>query len=254
MSSDGRIVIYAGAGFVWGAFSFVRGLGAFRLKRLVENTPTSKVRAAAVGLVEVCGCAEPFAGRLASPFTREPCVYYRYTIEEHRRSGKSSRWVTVKTGEQRVRFYVKDETGSLLINPKEASVEIPLDNEYQSGCGRDPPEGVISFLSKNGMTHEGFLGWNKTMRFREYYIAPGDTIYVMGTADIRRRISSMSPGAGQGNLEMHKGTHDKTFYISDKSEKEVLSALDGRVLWGVFGGAALSLICLAVILGYFRVL
>src|SRR5512137_2712326 len=116
MSSDGRIVIYAGAGFIWGILSFAKGLSAFRLKRLIENTPTSKVRAAAVGLVEVCGVAVPSAGRLSSPFSREDCVYYKYTVEEYRKQGKSHRWVKIRSDEERTMFYVEDDTGKLLVN------------------------------------------------------------------------------------------------------------------------------------------
>jgi hypothetical protein len=254
MSSDGRIVIYAALGFFAGIFSFAKGLSSFHLKRLIENTPTSKVRAAAIGLVEVCGQAVPCGGKLSSPFSREDCIYYRYTIEEYRRSGKSSRWITVKTGDSRMRFYVKDDTGMILVNPDEASIDIPVDHEYQSGSGNDPPAKVLQFLSASGLNHEGFFGWNKTMRFREYFIAPGDSVYVMGTADMNRRREERNAENGADNLVIHKGVHNKTFYISDRQEKQVLSDLNGKVFWGVFGGAALSVICLGLILLYLRMI
>jgi len=252
MSSDGRIVIYAAFGFFAGIFSFAKGLSSLRLKRLIENTPTSKVRAAAIGLVEVCGEAEPCAGKLSSPFSGKDCVYYKYTIEEYRRSGKHSRWITVKSDDSRMRFYVKDDTGMILVNPDEATIDIPVDNEFKSGSGNDPPAKVLEFLSASGINHEGFFGWNKTMRFREYFIAPGDTVYVMGTADMDLRRKNSENGSD--NLVIHKGVHNKTFYISDQQEKQVLSDLNGKVFWGVYGGAMLSVICLGAILLYFRMI
>jgi len=254
MSSDGRIVIYAAVGFFAGIVSFAKGLSSLRLKRLIENTPTSKVRAAAIGLVEVCGEAVPCGGKLSSPFSGKDCIYYKYTIEEYRRSGKHSRWVTVKKGDKRLRFYVQDDTGRILVSPDEASIEIPVDDEYQSGSGQDPSACILNFLDANGINHEGFFGWNKTMRFREYFIAPGDSVYVMGTAenDLSRKRGISENGAD--DLVIHKGANNKTFYISDQKEKQVLSDLDGKVFWGVFGGASLSVICLGVILMYFRIL
>jgi hypothetical protein len=254
MSSDGRIVIYAAFGFFAGIAAFAKGLSSLRLKRLIENTPTSKVRAAAIGLVEVCGEAVPCAGKLSSPFSGKDCVYYKYTIEEYRRSGKHSRWITVKNGDSRIRFYVQDDTGKILVNPDEASIEIPVDGEYNSGSGQDPSACVLDFLDASGIKHEGFFGWNKTMRFREYFIAPGDTVYVMGTADTDLQRKEKNKENGADNLIIHKGENNKTFYISDQPEKQVLSNLDGKVFWGVYGGASLSVICLGAILMYFRMI
>jgi hypothetical protein len=236
MSSDGRIFILAAFGFFAGIVSFANGLSSLRLKRLIENTPTSKVRAAAIGLVEVCGEAVPCAGKLSSPFSGKDCIYYKYTIEEYRRSGKSSRWITVKNGDSRMRFYVQDDTGKILVNPDEASIEIPVDGEYNSGSGQDPSACVLDFLDASGINHEGFFGWNKTMRFREYFIAPGDTVYVMGTADNDVSQKDMNSENGADNLAIHRGENNKTFYISDQQEKQVLSDLNGKVFWGVFGG------------------
>ncbi len=248
-SSGGKIVGYSLVGFFGGIILFVHGLSAFRLKRLIENTPTSKVRSAAVGLVEVFGVAVPCEGKLSSPFSKKDCVYYKYSIEEYRHSGKSSRWVTLKSGECRSQFYVEDDTGKILVNPNEARIEIPIDSEYNSGNGNDPPECVLEFLSQNGISHEGFFGWNKRMRFREYFIEPGDSIYVMGIADISQ--DSAGSANGSENLMIHKGANNKTFYISDQPEKKILSELGGKILWGVFGGAVLSVGCLAIIMMYF---
>jgi len=252
MSGDGRILVYGVLGFFGGIFFFYRGLSTLRLKRLIENMPTSKVRSIAMGMVEVYGEARPCNGRLRSPFSGSDCVYYRYTIEEYRRSGKSSRWVTVRKGQSNNCFYLKDDTGAVLVNPEGASIEIPMDNEYSSGWGNDPPHCVNAFMIENGISHDSFLGFNKKMRFREYYIAPGDPLYVMGTAAENPSADPERLDVGAEHVMITKA--NKCFYISDSPEKKILGSLRWRMLCGVYGGAALSVICLAFILFYLRMI
>ena len=169
--------------FLIGIALFAVGLYFYKKKQLIADTPTSKIRSIAMGLVEIFGQVIPIKERLfKSPFTDKECVYYQFTIEEYRSSGKNSHWVTIKKGEQRGLFYLKDDTGMVLIDPTGAKIEARRDFEYQSGLGKDPPEQVIRFLTANNLAHEGFFGLNKTMRYQETIIVPDDTLYIMGTA------------------------------------------------------------------------
>ena len=59
--------------------------GAFRsgrLRRLVENLPTSKTTGVFIGLVELKGTAES-ARPLVSYLAGQPCVHYQWSVEEH---------------------------------------------------------------------------------------------------------------------------------------------------------------------------
>ncbi|MGO8787257.1 MAG: hypothetical protein ACLQVL_07720 [Terriglobia bacterium] len=51
-----------------------------------------------------------------------------------------------------------------------------------------------------------------------------------------------------------KGTNEPTFLISSRAEKEVQSWLWKQSLWMIFGGAALAVVCLAIIMGKLGVL
>jgi len=138
-----------------GIVCFALGLYFFKKKQLIQDTPTSKIRSIAMGLVEIFGQVLPIKGRIfKSPFTDKDCVYYQYTIEEYRSSGKNSHWVTIKKGEQKDLFYLKDDTGTILIDPAGAKIEAKKDFEYQSGLGKDPPEQVIRFLTAQNVSHE----------------------------------------------------------------------------------------------------
>ena len=90
----------------------------------------------------------------------------------------------------------------------------------------------------------------RTLRFTEYLIRPGDELYVMGTAESNPEKGTRKENK-VNNLSIHKGKNDKTFYISDKPEKKILEKLRYNVLTEVYGGAALSIVCLAIILFYF---
>lgn len=254
MASGGeKFFLLSVFGFFAGLYFFLKGFGWLKQKRLIENTPTSKIRSIAMGLVEVYGEALSAEGMIfKSPFSNNDCVYYKYTIEEYRQAGKSSHWATVKSGEKQTHFFVKDDTGYVLVDPKGADMEIPMDSQFNSGMGQDPPKIVKAFLENSGMSFEGFLGMNKKMRFREYYIAPGDNLYVMGTAGNNPYTRAMAGGAD--SIMIQKGKREKIFYISDKPEKEVIKSFGWKAIGGVLGGGAVTIASLFYILSYLRIL
>jgi hypothetical protein len=230
-------------GFVIGVVIFYTGLSALFLKRLIENIPTSKVGSAALGLVEVCGIVVPCGKCLTSPFTEKDCVCYACTVEEW----AGNKWDKVISEESRTRFYLKDDTGSLLVDPKKGRIDVPASYDICSGSSKDPPRSVLEFLKRNGLKHDDFLGGNKNMRFREHCIAPGETLYIMGTA---KTDSETSPATHMINACQN----EKTFIISNSPEKKILKRLNRSFYLRIFGGASLSVICLGVILMYFRIL
>lgn len=252
MISDG--IVYAAVGLGFGGFLFFNGIRWMRRKRLIENIPTSKVRSIAMGLVEIFGEAVPAEGKLMkSPFSGKDCVYYKYSIEEYRSSGKHSSWVTVKKGDSGERFYLKDSTGHVLVDPAGADVDIPKDYEFRTGLGGGPPRTIIKFLDGTHLNHRTFLGFSKTMRFREYYIAPGDKVYVMGTAADNPFVEDGTRAEGVEDVMIKKGEHDKFFYITDKPEKDLLKGLRWKVTGGILGGGFItvgSLFLLIMMLGF----
>lgn len=250
---DGTIVAYTLLVLGAGIYLFVNDFKWFWEKRLIENTPTSKIRSIAMGLVEIFGEAQPKDGRMIkAPFSNKECLYCKYTVEEYRKSGKSSRWVTIKNGEDRTFFYIKDETGAVLVDSEGANTDIPMDSEFNSSCGKNPPENIIKFLESNGMSYEGFLGMNKTMRYREYFIAPEDKVYIMGTAEDNPFVEEESSQKSEQDIMIHKG--NSFYYISDKPEKEILGNYNWKVTGGLLGGSATIIVCLFVIFSILNIL
>jgi hypothetical protein len=60
------------------------------------------------------------------PLTGEPCVWYRSTVREWRRSviDAGGFWVTIEDDEAIAEFYVQDQSGRAIVHPVQAVVDL----------------------------------------------------------------------------------------------------------------------------------
>lgn len=185
-------LVFSALGSAGGGVAFFWGFSVWRQLRLIEDTPTAKVRSMPMGRVEVFGRAEE-KGELFAPISQRPCVYYRYKVEEERSNGKSRSWHTIESGNSAAwGFYLCDETGRVLVLPDGAKVELERDLFGHEG-------GVVALFSENNPSFNldrwrtrGFLGGllNRKMRFSEWRIEPGDPVYVLGIAQERPGLAA----------------------------------------------------------------
>ncbi|MEM7825743.1 MAG: GIDE domain-containing protein [Candidatus Aenigmatarchaeota archaeon] len=237
-------------GLGFGTFLFIEGVSFYKRKRLIEDIPRSKIRSIAMGLVEVYGEVIPAKRMiLRSPLTNSTCVYYKLVIKEEKTSGKRRVWVTVKNEEKRTYFYIKDETGLVLVDPNGAEIDVPAKFEFDSYFGKDPPNFVKKYLLANNIEYKDFFGINKNMRFYEYYIAPRNRLFIMGTAGDNPFIKEGWASSGTEDVMIKRGD-DEIYYISTRSEREILNSLKWKAIGGIFGGGFLITLCLFVILLY----
>jgi len=247
----GGTLIFFSIFLLFGSIFYIIAFYFLRIKHFIQNTPTSKIRSIAMGFAEICGKVLSFDVNqiLISPFSEQKCVYYKYTIEEYRSSGKHSSWVTIKQGIEKRLFYLEDETGHILVDPDKASIDVSLSNEYESRMGRDPPYNVIKFLEGQNIRFEGILfGINKAMRFREYLIKPEDQLYIIGTVEDNPFVKDATVIDGVTDMIMKKGKNIKFFCISDKNEKQLLLKyiLIPPVLF-IFGSIVMILTIIAIL-------
>jgi hypothetical protein len=97
------------------------------LARMIEDTPTSRIRSAAQGYVELAGRCRPMPGtRNLAPLTQRPCVWWHYRIQ--RRTGSVSdgkrrtKWHTVSAGRSEQPFVLDDGSGECIVQPSGAEV------------------------------------------------------------------------------------------------------------------------------------
>lgn len=113
-------MVIAGGSF----FSFVRSL---KHARAIADTPTSRIRSAAQGFLELEGQGQLLDGdQVRSPLTASPCLWWQYQIEEKRSSysngRRSTKWVTIDSGRSAAIFELEDETGRCVVDPDGAKI------------------------------------------------------------------------------------------------------------------------------------
>jgi hypothetical protein len=234
----------------------------FHKYQLISDTPTSKIRSMAMGLVEIQG---NISGTefIKSPFSKTDCVYYRYRIEEYRRhvstdsKGRktvSHSWDTIASGERRAPFFAKDDTGEVYVQPRGAEINAPLKKVFYQRGGifgafsmiirvlRDWDRGgtdmdVFSWNLEplNPQSHFRFGGNVGDRKYYEYYLEHGDNLFLLGTA----AFAANAPN----NVWIRKGDNEPTFMISYKSEKTLLKSL----IWQIIGLMLFG--CIFIIIG-----
>lgn len=168
------------------------GLGALanvRKARLIEDTPTSRIRSAHQGYVELLGVAEPAdSGALTAPLSGDRCLWYQYRIERYQ-GGNKARWVTVEQDGSEQAFYLRDATGRSRVLPRGAEVSAALRRQW-TGSTRDPRQPPQRSLL-GGLVRPRY-------RYTELRIADGQPLYVMGSFSTRHPPS------------LHRQTQDRS--------------------------------------------
>lgn len=175
-------------------------------KRLILNTPASKIRSAAMGLVEVSGLAVgPYT--MNAPITGEACYYYRAMAWQLKQSGKNKEWEKIADESLHVPFYLDDNTGCVLVDPQYAEMDIHRDfhDEFSDSffsSSLDVPANVASFLARHGASPD------KKTKVEEYCIKPKNFLFILGTLAENPGVSvSATPlrslTSGQHSIALH---------------------------------------------------
>lgn len=233
-----------------GLYMFYNSLKNLKLKRLIENVPTSKMRSVAMGLVELKGKIEVSDKVLEDPFDKKKCVFWRVHIEERVKRGKHGRWITRHKAKGQVPFFISDESGSVLIKLEGANMDdVKRDSQYETALlfSDKLPLNVRNYCNKNRIRFRGLFGGKKRMRCRVTYLEPNDNIYVLGHARPLLQKEIKNSKSVTAAIEM---VTNSVFIVSDKSEKELIEDRGGQ-FWVVPLGIIFSGLGLGLILNVF---
>lgn len=225
------------------------GLKYNKFRKLVLKTPTSKIWDLHKGLVELYGEVTPSEkGTMISPILQKECVYYKYRIQEYRHHGKSGSYVTISEGKEHRLFYLRDLTGFVLVDSRNAKIDIFNKYKITTGFFKNIPVSAIPFLQKNNISFKSPLIGCKNMRFEEETIAPYNKLYILGNVNNRFNIDEISikPGETEGLIQKEGG--DSIYYISDAAEQEILRKYKIRSFAGFAFGALAFLAAISIIL------
>ena len=195
-------------------------------KRTVEDVPTSKVKGVFYGLNEVKGSVKS-DDPLQTYLTEAPSVWYEWKISEHwkktesyrdkdgnRKTRTKSGWRTVDSGGSYQSFFLKDETGELLIEPEGAKVDAPS----TMSCTCSPSDPLYYGKGPDG----AIANSTYRRRFSEYSLTPGDELYVLGPAKLREEVAQPM---------IAKSKDARYYFISTKSEAQIIRS---KSIWAFF--------------------
>jgi len=192
-ASATRLEAWSGIGAVVGIILFVRGFQMLRFKRLIMNTPASRIRSASMGLVEVSGIAKGDS-TMPAGITGQACYYYRAIAWQLRRSGRNREWTQVASESLYVPFFIEDSTGRVLVDPQGADLDLQrnfkgeFDTSFLSNNLATLPENVARFLARNGVS------FTESTRVEEYCVKPDSPLFVLGTLGQNLNRASSMPG------------------------------------------------------------
>lgn len=239
-------------------------------KRTIEQLPTSRIRSMPTGTVEICGEAER-KYQLQAPCSLTNCVYYSYQVLRRQRYGVNEygkpqeRWVVVERGDSgRTPFYLKDETGKVMIDPQGAIIAAGESEEYTgdmyaifSGTKSDGERRVIETVIPEGaklyiLGHARPQKNSASLKQRDYldrlralradpeaikaYDTDGDgeisyKEWEVARAEVEQKMLRESLAADNQQETVVVGDHPGSglFYISGKGELEILRSYAWKI-------------------------
>lgn len=265
--------LFGASGVLAGLYLFFRGFQLLQRKRWIQDTPITRISAAALGPVKIFGRATgPYT--LLSPLAGVDCCYYRAVASSGRESGNN------KELEKRVEeviftpLFVEDETGQLMLDPRQAQLDLP--NEYDETISEvSMSEGARRFLRRHG------LSTSSATKVSECVIKPGDPLLVLGTlrevegspdgylspeaADLQRREQLEAMGLPENAVPREDSSstrqfdlHPKVivgfagdsapFILSRENPEHLIANLTRNSVLDIWGGPALALFSLGLLL------
>jgi flagellar basal body-associated protein FliL len=209
---------------------------------LMASTPRSTAAQAAQAqpgtVVKVIGtlrCLQP----ITSEFSKQPCAYFKAEIKreevyyERDSDGKEqrkTRTTTIHSNAQNAACAVADDSGMVGIDFQGADVEaVEVLNQRGSP---NSGTGIMGVLSSIGAADD---------RYIEHILAPDSPIYVLGEVRDNRLIGAPA-----------KGSHNKTFVISHKSEEQRIKDLGSSAKWLLVVGIIVLVIAAGVLYGAWK--
>ncbi len=229
MQSSLAVYIIGALGGLLGFLISYKELG--KMLRML-GTSTSEIAQLQAGeQVQIVGQAQSIGTNITSPITEKACVVWQLEISEKRRSGRSTRWVTVYKNYSSEPFEVSDGTGRVRLEPV-LNMELVLQNDVRksSGVFSALDADVQNKLTALGLNTKGFI-FNKSMQVNERFVEQGEQVYILGTAVNRNGVLTMD--------------NKSPLIVSDHGKFQLMA----RYAWKVFGNILLfAIIAVAIYL------
>ena len=218
------------------------GNGSRRFKKLIEQMPRSEIKSLQPGLVKIYGTieessAEPFE----SPLLKQKCLYYDCVIRMPQ-GRTNSQYRTLFKEQKSQPFWLRDMTGSVLVDPGNYQLEIKRRVDGSGGgLLKDLPSIVTDLLNEKSKSLARFFALNKFVRYDERSLALGAIVLVIGTVmPFNNSLTSRFP-TNASKQHMIGDNHDRRLrlYITNQDEEVLLTRYNKKARIQITIGACL---------------
>lgn len=153
--------------------------------RMIEDVPTSKIRSAHQGYIELEGNGRHLGDQpLVSPLTGKACLWYRFKVERRAADHVDNDWHTVRNGCSDDLFCLEDDTGQCVVDPCGADVN-GVDTLTWYGDSEHPVDVPLLGSGRVGSTRGRY-------RYSESFILEKQPLYVIGEFRTQSAVSGCS--------------------------------------------------------------
>lgn len=152
------------------------------IKRKLRKTPSKEIKDFRNGdVAKIVGKVEFAKKPLIAPLSGRECTYYNILVEKRVSNGKSSSWKKIIKEEVSQDFIIREKDKIAIIDTQNIKSYLVPDKKFTSGAFNDATPNLESYLHKHGHESKGFLGFNKSIRYKEGVLEKGETVAVVGT-------------------------------------------------------------------------
>lgn len=180
-------------------------------------------------IAKIVGHVEIIDEPLISPLAHRKCVHYHVLVEKHRSSGKSTNWYTLIEEEVSQKFLIREDGKYAYINSKNIKKYVVRDKKFSSGFGNDATQRLEAYLKSKGEKSEGFLGFNKSLRYFEGVLEENEKIAVFGKGNWKDASELGLPEKYDRVLEINS-EKDQPVYLSDDPDTTTKKEVEKRKL------------------------
>lgn len=160
--------IFVGLIALFSLFFFYQSYKNILKARIIQDTPTAKIRSAAQGYVELKGIQHFHKNALFAPYSTLPCTWYRCTLEQY----INNQWTVIEQGMSQQPFELDDGTGICVIIPNGAQITTPTIDRWM-GFSRNPGGKPKNWFMR-------LLGFFGRFRYCEWRMTDGMPLYALG--------------------------------------------------------------------------
>ncbi len=221
-----------------------KGFTNLELQYNLDTCQLDQISEAKSGPVEVSGRVEPADNLMEAPLSGVDCVYFLLKVEEKHEQGDGPLWQVSSAARNGVPFYLRDDSGRILVDPDGLSVDLSEEKEFEVPGGVVPSDPIRSTGESLRQSQPEWIKdldlnlfltqTDRDTRFVESFLEPGESCYVFGSVMERARGRNLYYD-DQDTPLLYRDGSTPAFTLSDESQAEEILGTIRVYPWMISG-------------------